>query len=1477
MAKSYTSIHEKKYVRMMLDSIDEGPLVHPMVVEEDGQTRPKKYFELTEVKQLQDNCDVQATNIILHGLSPNVYALVNHQEEAKDIWDRAKLLMKGIGLSYQESKSLYTTNYDKLYAYLSQHERHANEVHIMRERYPDPLVLQGEDPIDRKWHSYLMWHQGFHLQKINSECIPISKIRQPFKMEESQFNKFKEDKLRVLLALKTKELLQPQGETVQLVKQSQILDEEQLAFIADPGIAKVQVAQQKIPHNSAFQTEDLDAYDSDCDDISSAKAVLMANLSSCDSDIFEESKDAVIQDTNSSTPDDLLVLSWFEQMTDHVANLDKNNQTNKMVNEALTAELEIQRTVIAKEHDVNSVTDDEETLILEEESRIEAPSELLKVSLVNESLKKLNYHLASFDKVVKKRTTSDAISADQVLKQIMSQEIVHIAVNSVDIFNVNKSCVDECNKCLELETELSKKKDLIEYGVLPSSGYNVLPSSGYGVLDLVSFVVFDDCRIMDPYETQQVVTRDEKWVPSTERVKISSTNAFTITTEVLEIFMQQFWYIIKKILDICPRVEGEEFTEVHDDDATLTFLADLSYKGPLHKYTKMYVDHMHQPWRTVAAIINKCLSRKTASNDRLRKSRIDILWGMFYRENVDYPELIWEDFAFQIDYRKERKSRYETMPFPRFTKVIINHFLSQHKSLSNLKFQHYHTIKDDDIMFLKYSTDQIPPKKSRGKGLQGKKIADTPVADVDVSESLNLNLLRKRLVVEPCVGGSSEGTGVPQGVPDESTVVPATLSEGTGQGFQMRKMLHLKKMLFLSGDLNKKVNIMKKIKMMMKKLIGDEQVNDDEDEDMLNAEAEDSGKGDAKISDVAKAYVEKIEEIKDDAKKAELPPTRSSLSVYSGFGDQFRKLSFDTSLISTVKDTTTDAEINSLLDIKIQYEVPHILSLSVLRVPVSVISEPSVLLPVQETPSVAHVTTLSLPSVSTISHVPHKTTAPIPTPPITTDALTITSAVLEFDALLASQVPTVVEHYFGSKIDDDLQKVLQRHTADLIQKYSVKPTPESSKIHKPTIDIKQESEKSTSEILKIKREKAEKQNMPMYTIKSTDRQHSETLIEDENAMDKGVADIVKNYKRQHDDDDDDEDPSAGPNQGKKTKRRRTKELDYSKKTSTTKETSKGKAPTKSSKTGKFASAKEPVEEPIAKVVMDDAVNTAGEDVVRDDDQPQDTLEPKTNKTPNQDWFKQPPKPPTLDPEWNKHQVILDQPEQPWFNQMVSATKDPLTFNDLMATLIDFSNDIVDFIVALRMFTRNLIIKRRVEDLQLGVVSYQKKLNITAPQKTFPEIEFNELYTLSYKPPAVIYEDLNKRKRVMWDDELYKFSDGTLKKVWDELHHRIHLGYNKEIATLEQIQQGVSDEVLISIEEVEELKRNVKIKGEKKEALLTLRQKPDAPVIRTASAAVKPCQGDSLEFYRIAGFLTATTVNRWTSRSQCHMLILDRQM
>nr|GEX53253.1 hypothetical protein [Tanacetum cinerariifolium] len=112
------------------------------------------------------------------------------------------------------------------------------------------------------------------------------------------------------------------------------------------------------------------------------------------------------------------------------------------------------------------------------------------------------------------------------------------------------------------------------------------------------------------------------------------------------------------------------------------------------------------------------------------------------------------------------------------------------------------------------------------------------------------------------------------------------------------------------------------------------------------------------------------------------------------------------------------------------------------------------------------------------------------------------------------------------------------------------------------------------------------------------------------------------------------------------------------------------------------------------------------------------------------------------------------------------------------------SDIVDLSVALHMFTRSLIIKRRVKDVQLGVESYQKILNITKPKKNFLGIFTKELYTPSFNPPGVVYEDLNKCKRVIQVDEFYKFSDETFKLVRDELHHRIlnfYLGYNLEMS------------------------------------------------------------------------------------------------
>ncbi|GJR15219.1 hypothetical protein Tco_0797871 [Tanacetum coccineum] len=75
--------------------------------------------------------------------------------------------------------------------------------------------------------------------------------------------------------------------------------------------------------------------------------------------------------------------------------------------------------------------------------------------------------------------------------------------------------------------------------------------------------------------------------------------------------------------------------------------------------------------------------------------------------------------------------------------------------------------------------------------------------------------------------------------------------------------------------------------------------------------------------------------------------------------------------------------------------------------------------------------------------------------------------------------------------------------------------------------------------------------------------------------------------------------------------------------------------------------------------------------------------------------------------------------------------------------------------------RRIVILKRVEDLQLGVESYQKKLNITKPETFRSDISNRIPYTAYNNPQGIIYEDKYKINRLMRTDELYKFSDGTL--------------------------------------------------------------------------------------------------------------------
>nr|GFC48326.1 hypothetical protein [Tanacetum cinerariifolium]GFD18866.1 hypothetical protein [Tanacetum cinerariifolium] len=91
-----------------------------------------------------------------------------------------------------------------------------------------------------------------------------------------------------------------------------------------------------------------------------------------------------------------------------------------------------------------------------------------------------------------------------------------------------------------------------------------------------------------------------------------------------------------------------------------------------------------------------------------------------------------------------------------------------------------------------------------------------------------------------------------------------------------------------------------------------------------------------------------------------------------------------------------------------------------------------------------------------------------------------------------------------------------------------------------------------------------------------------------------------------------------------------------------------------------------------------------------------------------------------------------------------------------------------FNVSLRMFTRSIVIQRRVEDFQLGVKSYQKRLNLMKPDTDRPDLKRREAYTAYLNPRGFIYQNKDKKNRLIQIDELHKFSDETLNDVRNAL-------------------------------------------------------------------------------------------------------------
>nr|GEV06961.1 retrotransposon protein, putative, unclassified [Tanacetum cinerariifolium] len=259
----------RQHERMILESIENGPLLWPSI-EENRVTRPKKYSELSTTKAIQADCDVKETNINLQGLPPQKKECKLYDEFNKFAYKKGESLGNDLIDASNHMMSFLTAIVTSRVTIKPIHERHTSLAAGTSRTY-----TSGESRNNSGKQKTVVCYNYKGEGHMSKQCTKPKR-----KIDESWF------KEKVLL--------------VQAQENVQILHEEELAFLADPGIAKAQTTQNIITHNAAYQANDQDAYDSDCNEINSTKIALMANLSHYGSDdLAENSMNS--KETNLST------------------------------------------------------------------------------------------------------------------------------------------------------------------------------------------------------------------------------------------------------------------------------------------------------------------------------------------------------------------------------------------------------------------------------------------------------------------------------------------------------------------------------------------------------------------------------------------------------------------------------------------------------------------------------------------------------------------------------------------------------------------------------------------------------------------------------------------------------------------------------------------------------------------------------------------------------------------------------------------------------------------------------------------------------------------------------------------------------------------------------------------------------------------------------------------------------------------------
>nr|GEV51129.1 hypothetical protein [Tanacetum cinerariifolium] len=321
---------------MILESVEHGPLIWP-TIEENGVNRTKKYAELSTTDKIQADCNLKATNIILQGLPSDIYSLVNHHRVSKDQWERIQLLMQGTLLTKQEKECKLYDVFDKfahikgesLHQYYLRFTQLINDINIYKMKLEQfQVITKFLNSLPPEWSKFVT---GVKLVK-DLHTSNFDQLHAYLQQHELHANESALCMNAIKIHLHGKVTWQ---DSVQNQRGKEMLHEGS-------------ITQTVITNNASYQANDLDAYDSDCDDITTAKVALMANLSRYGLDVLSEIPHSyntnndmlnqIVRDINSSEQQDAMILSVFEQLSQQVTNCNKINKDNLIANEFLSFE-----------------------------------------------------------------------------------------------------------------------------------------------------------------------------------------------------------------------------------------------------------------------------------------------------------------------------------------------------------------------------------------------------------------------------------------------------------------------------------------------------------------------------------------------------------------------------------------------------------------------------------------------------------------------------------------------------------------------------------------------------------------------------------------------------------------------------------------------------------------------------------------------------------------------------------------------------------------------------------------------------------------------------------------------------------------------------------------------------------------------------------------------------------------------------------